>query len=84
MTGATGRVPAKTELDVSLCFAPLLRLVLVWWRSDRLALAIDPTLKGTDTTAIVISVVYRSCAIPVAWRILLAISISPHGIAVSS
>ena len=72
MTGATGRVPAKTELDLSLCFAPLLRWVLVWWRSDRLALAIDPTLKGTDTTAIVISVVYRSCAIPVAWRILRA------------
>ena len=72
MTGATGRVPAKTELDVSLCFAPLLRWVLVWWRSGRLALAIDPTLKGTDTTAIVISVVYRSCAIPVAWRILRA------------
>ncbi len=64
--------PCQTELDVSLCFAPLLRWVLVWWRSDRLALAIDPTLKGTDTTAIVISVVYRSCAIPVAWRILRA------------
>ena len=29
----------------------------------------DPTLKGDETTAIVISVVYRSCAIPVAWRI---------------
>ena len=29
----------------------------------------DPTLKGNQTTAIVISVVYRSCAIPVAWRI---------------
>ena len=64
--------PCQTELDVSLCFAPLLRWVLVWWRSGRLALAIDPTLKGTDTTAIVISVVYRSCAIPVAWRILRA------------
>ena len=62
--------PGKTELDVSLCFAPLLRWVLWWWYSDRLALAIDPTLKGDDTTAIVISVVYRSCAIPVAWRIL--------------
>ncbi len=64
--------PCQTELDVSLCFAPLLRWVLTWWRSDRLALAIDPTLKGDDTTAIVISVGYRSCAIPVAWRILRA------------
>ncbi len=40
-----------------------------WWRSDRLALAVDPTLKGDATTAIVISVLYCSCAIPVAWRI---------------
>ena len=64
--------PCKTELDVSLCFAPLLRWVLAWWSSGRLALAVDPTLKGDDTTAIVISVVYRGCAIPVAWRILRA------------
>ena len=61
--------PCQTELDVSLSFAPLLRWVLAWWRSGRLALAVDPTLKGDDTTAIVISVLYRSCAIPVAWRI---------------
>ena len=53
---------------MALCFAPLLRWVLTWWRSDRLALAVDPTLKGDDTTAIVISAVYRGCAIPVAWR----------------
>ena len=59
--------PCQTDLDVSLCFAPLLRWVLTWWRSGRLALAVDPTLKGDQTTAI--SVVYRSCAIPVAWRI---------------
>ena len=64
--------PCKTELDVSLCFAPLLRWVLAWWCSGRLAPAVDPTLKGDDTTAIVISVVYRGCAIPVAWRILRA------------
>ncbi|MDE2683019.1 MAG: transposase [Chloroflexota bacterium] len=61
--------PCQTQLDVSLCFAPLLKWVLAWWHSGPLALAIDPTLKGDRTTAIVISVVYRSCAIPVAWRI---------------
>ena len=43
--------------------------MLTWWRSGRLALAIDPTLKGDQTTAIVISVLYRGCAIPVAWSI---------------
>ena len=41
--------PCKAELDVSLCFAPLLRWVLGWWCSGRLALAVDPTLKGDDT-----------------------------------
>ena len=68
----------RTELDVSLCFAPLLKWVLSWWCGNRLALAIDPTLKGDDAAAIVISVRYRGCAIPVApypvrgrlWRIL--------------
>ena len=67
--GSDRTSPCQTELDVSLCFAPLLRWVLTWWRSGHLALAVDPTLKGNQTTAIVISVVYRSCAIPVAWRI---------------
>ncbi len=61
--------PCQTEMDVTLCFAPLLKWVLAWWCSGRLALAIDPTLKGDQTTAIVISVLYRSCAIPVAWSI---------------
>ena len=28
--------PCKAELDVSLCFAPLLRWVLAWWCSGRL------------------------------------------------
>ena len=67
--GSDRTSPCQTQLDVTLCFAPLLRWVLAWWRSGRLALAIDPTLKGDQTTAIVISVLYRSCAIPVAWRI---------------
>ena len=67
--GSDRTSPCQTQPDVTLCFAPLLRWVLAWWRSGRLALAIDPTLKGDQTTAIVISVLYRSCAIPVAWRI---------------
>ena len=70
--GSDRKSPCQTQLDVTLCFAPLLRWVLALWQSERLALAIDPTLKGDQTTAIVISVVYRSCAIPVAWRILKA------------
>ena len=70
--GSNRARPCQTELDVTLCFAPLLRWVLSWWSSGPLALAIDPTLKGDQTTAIVISVLYRppqADAIPVAWRI---------------
>ena len=67
--GGDRATPCQSELDVTLCFAPLLRWVLTWWQSGGLALAIDPTLKGDQTTAIVISVLYRSCAIPVAWHI---------------
>ena len=61
--------PCKTQLEVSLCFVPLLRWVLAWWRSERLALAVDPTSKKDDSVAIVVSVLYRGCAIPVAWHI---------------
>ena len=67
--GVDRACPCKTELDVSLCFAALLRWALSWWRSGRLALAVAPTSKNDETVAIVVSVLYRSCAIPVAWRI---------------
>ena len=59
-TLGSDRAPCRTALEKSLA----------WWRSGRLALAVDPTLKGDQTTAIVISVVYRGYAIPVAWRIM--------------
>ena len=68
--GADRASPCGVQLDVRACFGPLLRWLLSWWQSERLALAIDPTLKGDKITAIVISVVYRSCAIPIAWHIL--------------
>ena len=66
--GSDRTSPCQTRLDATLCFAPLLRWGLAWWRSGRLApvsstgqaLAIDPTLKGDQTTAIVISVLYRT------------------------
>ncbi len=62
--------PCQVQLDVRSCFVPLLRWVLSLWQSDRLVLAIDPTMKADKLNSIVISVVYRSCAIPVAWHIL--------------
>jgi len=53
-------------------FAPLLRWVLRWWSSDeqRLALAMDASNLGQRFTVLAVSVVYRGCAIPVAWAIV--------------
>src|SRR4051812_22065391 len=60
----------QTQVEVSSCFAPLLRWLLDWWQSQDLALAVDATLHGDQVTALVVSVLYRSSAIPVAWCIL--------------
>ncbi len=62
--------PCNTQIEVSLCFAPLLRWLLSWWQGNHLALAIDATLHRDQVCALVISVLYRGNAIPVAWHIL--------------
>lgn len=62
--------PCQTQLDVELCFAPLLRWLLSWWQGPRLALAVDPTNRKDEVVALVVSVLYRGCAIPIAWHIL--------------
>jgi hypothetical protein len=62
----------RHELDVTRCFAPLLSWVLRWWANEekRLALALDATTLGQRFTVLAISVLYRGCAIPVAWVVL--------------
>ncbi len=62
----------RREVDVTTCFAPLLSWVLRWWASDerRLALALDASNLGQRFTVLAVSVVYRGCAIPVAWAIV--------------
>jgi Transposase DDE domain len=62
----------RRELDVSTCFGPLLEWILAWWPADqpRLALALDATTLKKRFTVLVISVVYRGCAIPVAWKVV--------------
>jgi hypothetical protein len=62
----------RRELDVSTCFAPLLQWILAWWPADhpRLALALDATTLSNRFTVLVISVGYRGCAIPVAWKVV--------------
>src|SRR5213082_239150 len=64
----------RRELDVTTCFAPLLQWALRLWRSEtkQVALVIDATTLGNRWTILAISVVVRSCAIPVAWKVLRA------------
>ena len=65
--GSDRAAPCGVQLDVQACFAPLLRWVLAWWQGSELTLAVDPTAKGGALVALVVSVVYRGLAIPVAW-----------------
>ena len=69
------RGKGRCEIEVSSSFVPLLRWILSWWpiNEKRLALAMDATSLGQILVVLVISVVYRGCAIPVAWHVLPAI-----------
>jgi hypothetical protein len=67
---AAKRGTLRCTLAVEPCFGPLLAWVLCLWQGTPLALALDATTLGTRFTVLVISVVYRGCAIPVAWTVL--------------
>jgi hypothetical protein len=69
------RGKGRCEIEVSRSFVPLLRWVLSWWPGGekRLALAMDATSLGQVLVVLAISVVYRGCAIPIAWQVLPAI-----------
>jgi hypothetical protein len=62
----------RQTLEVQVCFADLLQWVLALWPATepRLALAMDATTLGQRFTVLVLSVLYRGCAIPIAWVVL--------------
>jgi hypothetical protein len=62
----------RQALDVTLCFAPLLKWIVGWWdpADQRIALALDASTLGQRFTVLVVSVLYRGCALPVAWVVL--------------
>jgi len=60
----------RRQLDVRPCFSPLLRWILRDWTTRQVALALDATTLGRRFTTLDISVLYRGCAVPVAWKIL--------------
>jgi hypothetical protein len=66
------RGTTRCALAVEPCFVPLLAWVVDQWEGTQLALALDATTLGTRFTVLAISVVYRGCAIPVAWTVLAA------------
>ena len=59
----------RQELAVESCFVPLLKWVLEWWPTEekRIILAMDATSLRDCFVVLAISVVYRGCAIPIAW-----------------
>lgn len=68
--GTDKAAPCQSQLEVSECFAPLLAWILHWWQGNSIAFALDATAHGDRVVALVISVLYRGSAIPVAWHIL--------------
>lgn len=68
--GQDKAAPCAAQVDVHACFVPLLRWLLSLWEGRDVALAVDVTAHGPEVTAIVLSVLYRGTAIPVAWAIL--------------
>ncbi len=57
--GRDKAAPCQTEVDVSLCFGPLIRWVLSWWQDVELAPAVDPTLHGDRVVSLAVCILYR-------------------------
>ena len=62
----------RQELDVSLCFAYLLKWILSYWQTQgkELLLSLDATTLGTRFVVLAIAVMYRGSALYIAWVVL--------------
>ena len=62
----------RRDWEVTSCFAPLLCWIVRLWEPGKrqLVLVLDATTLGDRWTILSINVVIRSCAIPVAWKVL--------------
>ncbi len=62
----------RRDLDVPSCFAPLLRWIVRLWGNEnqQMVLVLDATQLRDRWTILSISVVVRSGALPVAWKVL--------------
>lgn len=67
----------RTELDPATCCGPLVRWVTGGWAEKRVAVALDVTNLGDRFHVLAAAVVYRGCAVPVAWAVLPANTTDP-------
>src|SRR4051794_31506349 len=65
--GARKRGSKRQAVEVEACFPALLAWVVSSWSGRQVALAMDATTLGDQFVVLAISVVYRGCAVPVAW-----------------
>src|SRR5260370_39195752 len=61
----------RAQLEVALCFAPLLAWIVSWWpaQQQQLVLVIDASARGANLTLLRVRVVYRGGASAVAWHL---------------
>ena len=64
------RGQGRQVVEVEACFPALLAWIVGNWSGRQLALAMDATTLGDQFVVLAISVVYRGCAVPVAWSVL--------------
>lgn len=62
----------RKAVEVEPCFPALLGWIVANWSGKQLALAMDATTLGDQFVVLAISVVYRGCAVPVAWSVVSA------------
>ena len=67
----------RQELGVETCLAPVLAWGLNGWDGPQLALAVAAPTLGQRFVGLVVSVVYRGCALPVAWTVIPATRLCP-------
>ncbi len=60
----------RTDFDPACCCAPLVRWITTGWTERRIALALDVTNFGSRFHVLACAIVYRGCAVPIAWSML--------------
>lgn len=71
--GQRKRGDQRRTIEIEGHFAALLELILRYWHKPKqLVLALDVTYLRDRHTILTVSVVYRGCAIPVAWHVLVS------------